>query len=201
MNQRPWKPRRIGVHVLYKRAEIEKGFFGLRRTSSEEEERPPGRKLMKPGGELNRRVRVTLEWVLFAGRSVKGGRSMAQAIDRGAAAAREGTTKGSFSEPNSRMGSGPKADYRAGDTRQAHPAEVPGSEWLRVRAGCLHEVSISTGGSHWKRASMAVPHCGQRRQSLRVSAFNNSWQAARLGSRSEHGVASSWRQSASLRAR
>ena len=36
---------------------IEKGFFGLRATKAEEGGEPEARKLMKPCGELNRRVR------------------------------------------------------------------------------------------------------------------------------------------------
>jgi hypothetical protein len=169
--------------------------------SWEEKEEPPGRKLMKPFGELNRRMSLTVEWVLFVGRGGKPGRSMVLLIEDKAAGAREGTPRGSFAEPNSRTESGPKADYRAGDTRPARPTGVPGSEWLRVRAACLHELSRSAGGNHSRCTSMPVPQRGQRRQSWRVSASSESWQAARLGSRSEHGVASSWRQSASLRAR
>ncbi len=54
----------------------EKGFFGLRPRKPEEEEIARGRKLMKPFGELNRRLRAALYGFCFAGsvgRSGKGG--------------------------------------------------------------------------------------------------------------------------------
>jgi len=152
----------------------EKGFFGLRRTKAPEAGCSVGRKLMKPGGELNRRRSVTFGWVLFAGSGGKSGRGLALRIDCRAAAALEGMKKGCFGAPNSRFGSGPRADFRAGGTPPAHPARVPGWEWVRVRAGHLHELLIATGGSHSRRTSLPVPHCGQHRHGWRVSVSNNS---------------------------
>jgi len=43
----------------------EKGFFSLRQYETDQQARLRSRKLMKPCGELNRNVKVSLEWVLF----------------------------------------------------------------------------------------------------------------------------------------
>jgi len=72
--------------------ESEKGFFSLRRKNPEEQDSAERRKPMKPFGELNRRVRVVLQWVLFCAEGLRRGArgGLEEGFERTTRAGRQG---------------------------------------------------------------------------------------------------------------
>ena len=174
----------VVVLVLARRGEIEKGLLGFatpggRGAGSGSAPRTPG----KPCSELNRSPKVGLCWVLLwegALNSVSGTEPVKATGWQSGAAQHEidagGVRSRGISVEARRLQHGQNAAMGQLDGVRSGSAGEVALTCLTMAAAADHEVSThlgsvaSVGPTKPSRIRMPIPHCGQRRRSLPVSA-------------------------------